>query len=107
MCVLGNEGARMSEAVEYPAQHDNVICVGAHDTYGHESYLSARGDKVDFLCPGEHVASTRSQYRKGFFDYILGSSLVFYLNSVESMFSFTTLILGHLFLLSGISFIVC
>ena len=79
MYFLGNEGARKSEAVEYPAQHDNVICVGAHDTYGHESYLSARGEKVNFLCPGEHIASTRSRYRKGLLDYVLGKSLVFFL----------------------------
>ncbi len=52
--LLGNHGAKSANAVGYPAEHRNVICVGACGEYGHATETSSRG-KIDFLCPGQQV----------------------------------------------------
>ena len=61
-CIIGNDGAQRSDAVEYPAKYPFVISVGACNRHGRRAELSPEGDKIDFLCPGERVTSTCSIY---------------------------------------------
>ena len=56
--ILGNDGARCVDTVQWPAKHENVISVGASTGLGTLLDLSARGRDIDFLCPGEKVIST-------------------------------------------------
>ena len=55
--LLGNDGARQINTVEWPAKHETVISVGACTEMGELLKLSARGREIDFLCPGEKVLS--------------------------------------------------
>ena len=60
MCILsyvGNDGARDSDTVLWPAAHDNVISVGACDDLGRLVGFSAQGIDVDFMCPGQQIKS--------------------------------------------------
>ena len=70
----------MSDAVSHPAQHDGVISVGAHDPDGLEASLSSRGRRVDVLCPGVYVCSTKSRCWLGYLGHILGDSFFFILS---------------------------
>jgi len=65
VAASGNDG---NEYVGYPASSDYTIAVGASDNGGYRSTFSNYGDKLDFVAPGEEVASTapaRDEYRLG------------------------------------------
>lgn len=57
ICVAsaGNEGQKLSRPITYPGSSDNVICIGAHDNYGHQAQFSSTGQKHVYLAPGEKV----------------------------------------------------
>ena len=49
----GNDGQR--SPITYPGKNDNAICIGAHDYYGDPAKFSSKGQKVDYLAPGENI----------------------------------------------------
>ena len=54
VCSAGNHGH--TSEVYFPARMmGDVLCIGAHDTYGKPSQFSPRGREVAFLAPGEHI----------------------------------------------------
>ena len=79
----GNDANKRRDNIGYPTEHDDVICVGGHDTNCDLSPGSTRGDKVDFLCPGVNVASNSSNWKGGWLDEGLGDYHIFFLTGRE------------------------
>ena len=57
ICVAsaGNDGQKYLDPITYPATSENVICVGASDSYGNRAPFSPVGPQMEFLAPGESV----------------------------------------------------
>ncbi|MBI3552324.1 MAG: S8 family peptidase [Elusimicrobia bacterium] len=68
VAAAGNNGKK----VEYPGGYPNVIAVSASDERDRISSFSSRGDKVEFIAPGEDVKST---VPGGGYDWLSGTSM--------------------------------
>ena len=57
ICVAsaGNDGQKYLNPITYPATSENVICVGASDSYGNRAPFSPVGLQMEFLAPGKSV----------------------------------------------------
>lgn len=58
VAAAGNEGVDIDETPCYPAalEYENIITVGATNTYGNRWYMSNYGDEsVDLFAPGEQI----------------------------------------------------
>lgn len=54
VAAAGNTG----EQVQYPAAYNEVMAVGAVDSFGKISDFSAKDEQIDIMAPGENVKST-------------------------------------------------
>ena len=57
ICVAaaGNDGRK--EDIKYPAKINNVLCIGAHDSFENRAPFSPLGREMDFLAPGVNIGS--------------------------------------------------
>ena len=64
VAAAGNDGAT---SVRYPAAYPGVVAVGSVSPDGSTSAFSNRGERLDVLAPGDHIASTYlgGAYRSG------------------------------------------
>jgi Subtilase family len=57
---VGNSTDRRP-VLRYPAAFEGVLSVGAHDSFGHRSFFSAKSTRLDVLAPGEGLRSAGLQ----------------------------------------------
>lgn len=57
ICAAGNEGPYM-DTVNYPAQYEDVIAIGAIDRNKKVTDFASRGNAVDLVAPGDNILST-------------------------------------------------
>ena len=72
VAAAGNVNNGNGAAVQYPAAFPEVIAVGSVDAQGKRSSISATGDEIEIMAPGEKIPST------GFLDIVIqteGTSL--------------------------------
>lgn len=74
ICAAGNEGDSdpTTNECSYPADFDEVICVGAVDLNKKLTDFSNTNDALDLVAPGEHILST---YNDGTVAYMNGTSM--------------------------------
>lgn len=70
VCAAGNDYSDMEENPTYPAAYDldNIISVGAIDSFGQKADFSNYGEGVDILAPGVNIYSTLPQNSYGNLD---------------------------------------
>ncbi|QYR20792.1 S8 family peptidase [Paenibacillus sp. sptzw28] len=59
-CAAGNDGdgSASTDELSYPGAYNEVVSVGAADTWGHVAPFSSSNDQVDLVAPGVAVKST-------------------------------------------------
>lgn len=74
ICAAGNEGDNdpTTNECSYPANFDEVICVGAVDLNKKLTEFSNTNDALDLVAPGKHILST---YKDGGRAYMDGTSM--------------------------------
>ena len=55
----GNIGHTETNSIAYPSRLGNVLCIGAHTSYGQAQEFSSVGREVNFLAPGEFMILDR------------------------------------------------
>lgn len=68
----GNDGVYEPYGIQYPAADPSVFSVGAVDSFDRITEYSARGANLDFLAPGDSVATTTAGPLD--YDYVSGTS---------------------------------
>ncbi|WLC76372.1 S8 family serine peptidase [Clostridium estertheticum] len=74
VAAAGNDGKVKGTGtnVEYPANYDSVIAVGAVDSTNTRAYFSSTGNKVEVSAPGVNIMST---YLNGGYEEMSGTSM--------------------------------
>jgi len=74
VAAAGNDGDITGSGtnVEYPANYDSVIAVGAVDSTNTRAYFSSTGNKVEVSAPGVDIMST---YLNGGYEKMSGTSM--------------------------------